>query len=123
MHPVEKFGEFVVTNLRDQAIDRADGLLAGRWKSPSTQALQSALAQLSPEQRELVRRVVVSSVDGGIHGFLFALDEANYLKKGIEIVVDGQNIVPLSDGLYGEPFTDKGWFARFSKHGSHPDPD
>src|SRR5262245_8334240 len=122
MGPVEKFGRFVVTKLRDPAIDFADGLLAGRWRSPGTRALQSALARLSPEQRALVRRVVVASVDCGLHDFLFALGESHDFERGIAVVVDGQNVAALSDGLQGEPYSDEGWFARFSKHGPHADP-
>src|SRR5262245_2940355 len=122
MSPVEKFGALVVARLRDSAIDHADGLLAGRWKSADTKALQLALAQLSPEQRQLVRRVVVTSVDSGLHDFLFALGQAHDAQQGIAVVVDGRNIGALSDGMHSEPFGEEGWFARFSKHGPHPDP-
>ncbi|MCE9533775.1 MAG: hypothetical protein K8T89_22000 [Planctomycetes bacterium] len=122
MDPVEKFGEFIVTKLRDRAIEYADGLLAARWKSPSSKDLQSSLAKLTQAQRALVRRVVIDAVDGGIHDFLFALDEIKDAGQDISIIVDNQNVAALSDGLHGEPYTDEGWFARYSKHGSHPDP-
>ncbi len=32
---LDKLGEFVVTKLRDAAIDHADALLAGRWEARS----------------------------------------------------------------------------------------
>jgi hypothetical protein len=121
MNSVAKFGEFIASKLRDRAIDHADGLLAGSWKSPPTQALQTSRAQLSPEQRALVRRVVVASVDSGMHDFLFALGEAHDFKQGIAVIVDGQDVAALSDGLHGEPYTVDGWFARFNKHGQHPE--
>src|SRR5437899_368774 len=101
MGPLDKFGEFIVTRLYDQAIDHADGLLAGHWKSPSSKGLQGELARLSPSQRQLVRRVVVNSVGSGLHDFLFALGEAHDFKRGIAVIVDGQDVAALSDGLQG----------------------
>lgn len=121
MTPVDKFGELVATKLRDAAIDHADALLTAYWKAPALQKLQSELRRLSPEQKALVRRCVVEAVDSGIHDFLFALGVAHDLEKGIAVVVDGENVAALSDGLHGEMFTDDGWYARFSKHGPHPD--
>lgn len=121
MEPLEKFGNFIMTRFRDPAIDHIDGLLVGHWKGPMYQALHSQLARLTPEQRELVRRVVISSIDVGLHDFLFAIGEAHDFKEGIAVVVDGQDIVTLSDGLQGELFLEDGWFARFSKHGPNPD--
>jgi hypothetical protein len=122
MQPLDKLGQFIATKLRDPAIDYADGFLAGRWKGPATRALQAALARLPAGHRELVRRVVVTSVDAGIHDFLFALAEAHDQDQGIAVVVDGENAAAISDGLQGEPYSADGWFARFSKHGPHPEP-
>jgi hypothetical protein len=122
MHPLERFGQFVTAQLRDPAIDHADGLIAGRWKSPATQELQAALARLPAGHRELVRRAVVAAVDSGIHDFLLALAEAHDREQGIAVVVDGQDVAAASDGLHGEPYGGAGWFARFSKFGPHPDP-
>jgi len=34
----------------------------------------------------------------------------------IQILVDGENIAELSDGLQGESFSEDGWNAKFSKH-------
>lgn len=120
MDPVEKFGQLVVAQLRDRAIDHADGLLAGRWKAPGLLPLQTALAELSPNQKELIRRVLKNSLDSGIHDFLFAIGEAHDSQQGIAIIVDGHDVAALSDGLQGEPFGDEGWFAKFSKYGPHP---
>jgi hypothetical protein len=122
MNPLDKLGQLIATQLRDQAIDHADGLLAGRWQSPATRDLQAALARLPAGHRELVRRVVVAAVDSGIHDVLCALGEAHDREQGIAVVVDGQNVAALSDGLHGEPHGESGWFARFSKHGPHPQP-
>jgi hypothetical protein len=115
-HEVDKFGELLVTQLRDAALDCFDGLARAAWNSPSTQQLQADLAGLSASQRELVRRCVVACVDRGVHDFLVAVDEIHGAGGGIRIVVDGKDIAELSDGLHGEPYGEVGWLAKFSKH-------
>ena len=118
---LDRFGAFVVSKLRDAAIDYADALLADRWKAPALQALQADLQRLSPDQRAVVRRFVVEAVDAGLHDFLFALQEEHDAGGEIAVLVRGQPIAADSDGLHGEPYIEGGWFARFSKHGPHPD--
>jgi hypothetical protein len=119
---LDKFGEFVVTNLRDAAIDHADALLAAHWKAPGLKSLQADLRRLTDEQRAIVRRCVIETVDGGLHDFLFALQEQHDAGAGIAVFVEGRPVAAESDGLHGEPYSDEGWFARFSKYGPHPDP-
>lgn len=118
----DKFGAFLMANLRDKAIDFFDGLALGRWKSPRMQPLQTALAALTPEQRAVARRCVLAAVDAGLHDFLFALGDAHDRGEGIAVLVDGHNVAEQSDGLHGELFTGEGWFARHSRHGEPADP-
>ena len=113
---VDKFGELMITKLRDRTLDFFDGLASSRWKSPSTLQLQAELAALSPEQRAVARRCVVASIDSGVHDFLFALVECHDFNSGISVIVDGKDVVDLSDGLHGEPWSDEGWIAKYSKH-------
>lgn len=117
----DAFGEFLMTKLRDEAIDFFDGLATGGVKSPRTAALRTALASMTPEQRDVTRRAVVAAVDHGLHAFLFALDEGGTPTAEVVVTVDGQNVVDQSDGVYGELFGDQGWFARHSRHGAGPD--
>ena len=113
---LDKFGRFIISTLRDSAIDRFEGLARGRWKSPSSQQLQAELAALTDKQRQLVRRCVIACIDTAVHDHLFALCDAHDFKKGIAVTVDGKNPVELSDGLQGEPFGESGWIAHFSKY-------
>jgi hypothetical protein len=75
-HPtVDKFGKFLMGNLRDEAIYNYDGLVAGRWKAPSLQKLQNDMASLTDEQRSVMRRCLIHCLGSGLHDFLFALQE------------------------------------------------
>ena len=113
-HPaVDKFGKLIVTRLRDNAIEHFDLLATQHYAAPGLKPLQADLASLTVEQRDIVRRCVISSIDNGLHDFLFGLVEANDADDGIAVIVDGQNIAELSDGLHGEQFTDEGWVAKF----------
>jgi hypothetical protein len=119
---LDTFGEFLVAKFRDAAIDHSDGLLASHWKAPGLQSLQADLRRLTDEQRAVVRRCVIAAVDSGLHDFLFALQEEHDAGGRIAVLVDGRPVAAESDGLHGEPYSAEGWFARFSKHGPHPDP-
>ncbi len=122
-HPaVDKFGALVVNKLRDAAIEHYDGLASQRWKAPALQQLQSDLASLSPDQRAVVRRCVISAIDSGMHDFLFGIVEQHDDDESIHLLVDGHDVAALSDGLHGEQFTDDGWIAKFGAYSENGDP-
>ena len=114
-------GAFLVTNLRDQALHCFDNLSIGKWKAPALKKLQSDMAKMSDAQREIARRAIVECVDSAIHDFLFALQQEADFDNRIIINVDGIDVVKASQGIHGEPYGDDGWFAKYSKYGSHPD--
>jgi hypothetical protein len=118
---LDKFGRFVMENLRDRCIDDCDRLSAAQWKAPRVQALQSALATFSTEQAAVMRRCFVACIDTAIHDFLFKLQERADFEDDIQVLVDGANVVGLSDGIHGESFGEDGWQARFSRFGQAPD--
>lgn len=117
--PLDRLGKLVMQRLRDEPFEFFEQLTQGHWKAPSLQGLQRDVRSLSPEQLEIVRRCVRSTVDEGIHDFLFALQEACE-KETLELRIQGKNVLDLTDGLHGELFTEDGWQARFSKFGETP---
>jgi hypothetical protein len=114
---LDKFGQFLVENLRDRGISKAEGLLNGEWRAPSLLNLQTELGKLSDAQKESVKATVINSIDTAIHDFLFALQERTDFDNDIQILVDGENVAELSDGIHGEAYSDEGWYAKFSKYG------
>ena len=113
---LEKFGKFLVLNLRDKGISNAERLLKDEFKAPALLNLQADLYELSEEQKELVKKTVTICIDSAIHDFLFALQENADFDNNIQILVDGKNIVELSDGIHGEAYSDEGWYAKYSKY-------
>ena len=113
---LNKFGAFLVENLRDKGIYFAEGLLTKHWKAPELLKIQNELQSFSESQREITRQVVMKAIDHAIHGFLFAISEQADFDDEIQIIVDKQNITELSDGLHGEPYGEEGWNKKFSKY-------
>ncbi|TXK80668.1 hypothetical protein [Paenibacillus sp. N3.4] len=116
---IDKFGELLMTDLRDRTIDFFELLVKGHWKAPKLQQLQHEMQSFDDKQIELFRRALIRSLDSGIHDFLFKLQEQADFNNEIEIKVQGINIIQASDGLHGELFTEDGWFANFSKYGEN----
>lgn len=119
LSPVDKFGKFIVENLRDKGIDFAEGLLKKHWKAPSLLEMQNEIANLNDTQKTAFINAITETIDGAIHDFLFAFQEQADFDNEIQILVDGQNIVELSDGIHGEAYSDEGWFAKYSRHKSN----
>lgn len=113
MNDLEKFGEVVVHDLRDAALNHFLDIEAARLKSESCLELSRELSKFSKKQIAIMRKLVSECVDKGVHDFLFALEEQ---KNGITIHVDGNDVSKQSDGLQGEIFTEDGWFEQFSQH-------
>jgi len=113
---LDKFGKFLVENLRDKGISHAEFLLNNRWKSPALQNIQHELSYLSFSQKETVKKAIISTIDSAIHDFLFALQEQADFDNEIQIIVNEDNIVELSDGIHGEAYSDDGWYAKYSKY-------
>ncbi|MGO9919922.1 MAG: DUF6547 family protein [Isosphaeraceae bacterium] len=119
--PLDRFGQFVMANLRDKAIEFFDLLAQGHWKAKSLRQLQSDVKQLSDSQRSILRRCIIATTDNAIHDFLFALQELADFEDDIQVIVRGKNIAKISDGLQGEMFTADGWMAKFSAFGEPPE--
>lgn len=113
---LNKFGKFLVQNLRDSGINFAENLLANHWKSPELINLQNEIQSFSDDKKNIIRQIVVKTIDNAIHDFLFAVVEQADFDNEIQIIVDKKNIVELSDGLHGESYSEDGWNAKFSKY-------
>lgn len=117
MNPIlDKFGEFFIQNLRDRMFGRLEELLSGN--APQVQQLQDQLAGFTGAQKQVLRDMVEELITAGMHDLLFAIQEETDAGGPIKVLVDGQEVAKLSDGLHGEIFGDKGWIVRFSKYPS-----
>ena len=116
--PLDKFGAFFVQNLRDKVLSDVEMLLRGGWKAPELQELQTKLAGFTDSQKQIARELAERIITAGMHDLLFAIQEQADAGGAVRVLVDGQEISKLSDGLHGEIFGDEGWIVRFSKYPS-----
>ena len=82
---IDILGKLLMSEFRDTAIKCCEGLIEGKFDSPGHREIQSTLASITQEQKELIRKCIVYCVDGGLNDFLFHLDEAIRTKNGISI--------------------------------------
>jgi len=111
----DQFGEFIVQNLRDRMFDDLEQLLSGSSKAPAVQKLQAQLSGFTSEQKQVLRDLVEDLTTTGMHDLLFAISDSG---GAVKVLVGGQDVAQLSDGLHGEIFGDDGWIVRFSKYPS-----
>jgi len=115
---LDKFGRLAIRKIKDGQLQWLELAMENR-ESDSDPALMYPLYRrlkaLDEDTKNIVRAAVTSAAIAGIHDFLFALEsDHNDGDDEIEILVNGQNIVDLSeDGLHYEVFF---WDEDFSDY-------
>jgi hypothetical protein len=132
---LDRFGREVVVAARDAGIWWFDqGVARAPRPIPDTAAPDvqatiadyNALAALPPEVRQLTRRMVTQAVDNAMQALFMRLDDeardagATLTINGVELLTTAANEKSWP-GLHGGLFTERGWYARFSKYGERGD--
>jgi hypothetical protein len=114
---LEKFGQILMNEVRDEAIDKYEMIVSGQMRSASALEFSKKLSALDDEYQSLVRDIVVSSIDDVLHNLLWMIERH---EDDVELTYsDGKckiNINEVSDGLSGEVYTADGWISLFSKY-------
>lgn len=111
-------GKCLVEQVRDRSIDKFDKTLHGTLRSPLALELNKNLSKFSSEEQELIRKLIVNSIDETVYNFLWMLEE-NTDRFNLFYNNDKgstENVVHASDGLSGEIFSEDGWIATYSKY-------
>ncbi len=115
---MDKLGKLVMEKLRDVSIELCQGLTESRFESPGHKEIQKEIEALSPQQKEILIECVAYCVDGGINDFLFNLDKISRNSGEISLIVNGENIIKLTENLAHELYGKEGWQQRFSAYGT-----
>ncbi|HET8687916.1 MAG TPA: hypothetical protein VFM18_14840 [Methanosarcina sp.] len=116
MNNLEKFGLFIVTNMRDKALDQFQMLINGELASQEYQELYKKLNSTSNIDVNVLKEIVMDTVDTALHDLLVALQEAHEFNEGIAVFSGEDNIAEESGSLNFEPFTEDGWIKKYSKY-------
>ncbi|MGB8339750.1 MAG: hypothetical protein WCD07_08215 [Burkholderiales bacterium] len=66
----ENFGQTLISDVRDAAIERHEKIVAGVMKSTQCMHLNEQLSSFSRDQQLIIRQAVVSAIDNVVHNFL-----------------------------------------------------
>ena len=108
---LEEFGEIFIKEVRDRTIDLFDRKTQGLMKSKESQLLFERVTKLNDEQKSLISDIIPQIVDLSIHNMLCLFEEHDEF----QIIVGGENITDISDGLSGELYTSDGWIEKLSE--------
>lgn len=114
---LEKFGRVLMAEVRDDAIDKYEAIVAGQMRSAPALELSKELLSLNHDQLSLVRKIVLSSIDDVVHNVLWMLEQhEGEIELNFSDGPNKANLSEISDGLCGEIYGEDGWIARYSKY-------
>lgn len=108
---LNEFGEVLIKEVRDRTIRLFDKKVKGMMKDKDSQFLFEQINKLSEEQQLLISKIIPQIVDLSLHNILCLFEEHDEF----QIIIDGENIANISDGLSGELYTSDGWIEKFSE--------
>ncbi|MGP4672502.1 hypothetical protein ACSV5N_11125 [Agrobacterium salinitolerans] len=113
---LDTFGRLLMKDVRDQTILEYDGMVSGKINSISGKKLRALLDQFDQDQREAIKSIILTQIDGAIHNFLWLIEKGG--DSSFPVVLNGGippvDLATASDGLTGELYSDEGWIARYS---------
>ena len=108
---LEEFGKIFIKEVRDRTIDVFDRKTKCLMKSKEYKLLFERVNKLNDEQKSLISDIIPQIVDLSIHNMLCLFEEHDEF----QIIVGGENIADISDGLSSELYTSDGWIEKFSE--------
>src|SRR5437868_1947294 len=103
---LDEFGEMVVADVYDGAIDLMADVMSHSSRDPSWQRMHKAYCTLDDRAAKVVQGLVMDAIDQTFARFLYFLEA-----REIKLIVTSKggkpvDVVGLSDGLAAEPYTD-----------------
>ncbi|ARD85999.1 hypothetical protein A3306_01825 [Rickettsia bellii] len=117
---LDKFGKIYINFIRDNVLEGMEQIINNEYKGYYSQKLQKRIANLMPDQLNLLKFVIASAVDKSLHYTLFMLQEHEQdMQLNMYDEDDHEySLVEISDGLCGELYSEDGWIAKYSKYPS-----
>lgn len=113
---LDRFGQLLMQEVRDRAIEQWEQTLDGRMKGESAQRVCSSVSE---HDRALIKPFVPSIVDTTLHWMLCLLDGNDDLRLAVDVNgSETPSISAISDGLPHELGGTEGWIAQFSRKSS-----
>jgi hypothetical protein len=113
---LDRFGELLMTRVRDKAIGDWERIIGGHMKGSRGELVRQQMSSLTPEQTRTLLSLIPQIVDTTLHHLLWTVEQ----EQSVDIVSKDdagvfRSVREVSDGLSGELYSDRGWIARFSR--------
>jgi len=113
---LDEFGQLLIASVRDPGISKLESFMRGELKSHSAQTMWESVKDFTPQQREVLRKIVIWSIDRTMHDFLWMFEQSENFSIGTSPSSGGSvKLAEVSDGLGGELYSEDGWISRFSQ--------
>ena len=112
---IYSFGRDIIVKARDMTIDDDFKIIDGTSKAPSDVALHSELNDLSDKHKEVLKKLIINSIDGAINNLIWMMEQNN---DKYAFVAKRENGLPFdieqeSDGLCMGQYV---FIERYSKY-------
>lgn len=74
---IYEFGKDVITEARDITIKQSLNTIDGISKAPLRIKLYSKLQGITDQQKDVIKEIIIDSIDGAINNFLWMMEENN----------------------------------------------
>ena len=112
---LDRFGQFLMKKVRDEAVTDWKMIIDGRMKGESAEKVRALLRDVSDTDKKLVLQLIPGVVDTVLHQLLWAAEQEADLQLGMKMKDGIEELRDISDGLPGELYSDEGWISRFSE--------
>jgi hypothetical protein len=116
---LRKFGETLIREVRDEALDAVASITDGRAKAPDLQQLVTTLKLLPDSHRKCAIELAYQAINVALFSLLRSAEEGK-IHFTLRQDTHGDDPAELSDGLAGELYGRNGWIAQFSKYPENP---
>lgn len=112
---LEKFGEELIRQVRDEVLDKWQTIASGKVKAPRLVKIGKTIKNFKGKPEDLVNLVASEIIDSSLSQLLTLIETSD------ELIVrfSDTNISEVSDGLAGELYGENGWIHKYSKYKEH----
>ena len=115
MTELDEFGKFLMTYVRDKAIEQINDIIDKTEKGISTPST-NLMSELIKKDYDSAKAVSKLSVDTALAFLLGAFEENPEFIITTRISESSSDLNSMSDGFEGELYGDNGWISKYSKH-------
>jgi hypothetical protein len=116
---LDAFGTEFTREARDTSVRMLEVLVEGRQGSEEDHRIANLLQKMSSGEREFTIHLVRRFIDTSLHNVLWMIERSDRfdLVARSDDGMETRSLKEQSDGLSAEPYTEEGWFARYSAYG------